>query len=202
MNSLFRQEIYKDKWLVIICIPLITFLIQHVGLSWAEIKEYTKENYYWNNLIFNATMVILSLTINRFIINHLDQHHSFRPNFRKRIILQIGISLITILSITEFLAYLYVKVWAKADYWEARFSTDFPLSIILIILLNLIYIGFFLNHESKIKSSNSFVPQQKMPTNQQKVLEVQLGNKTFLLAQEKIALEFCQNFLDEKYADC
>jgi len=178
MKDLFQQEVYKDKWLLILGIPIITLLIQHIGLSWETIQSYIQESYYWHNLLFNFCMTFLALLINRALISWLDQKLPYRLLLKKRIVVQLLISLSLIIIVTETLAYLYVKVWAKADYWEGRFNTDMPLTIILIILINLIYIGFYLQYESKNKATKIAVREEEVL---EKSFEVSLGNKKLLL---------------------
>ncbi|MEM8528538.1 MAG: LytTR family DNA-binding domain-containing protein [Bacteroidota bacterium] len=199
MDKLFRQEIYKDKWLLIVGIPVITLLIQHIGLSWETIQWYVKENFYLHNICFNFCTIFLAFIINRALIHQLDQKLPYRPKFKKRVIVQLSLSLGLIITITEILAYLYVKVWAEGEYWEGRFSTDFPVTIILIILLNLIYIGFYLQYESQRKPVKIIVEKETKTELPTKSIEASIGNKKFLFQPEEIAFFSSKNKITQVY---
>ncbi|MCB0644384.1 MAG: LytTR family transcriptional regulator [Phaeodactylibacter sp.] len=193
MKELFRQEIYKDKWMLLIGIPLISLLMQHVGLSWETTKAWVKEAAYWSTLAYNLLGVTLILFCNKALILWLDRRLPYQPRLKRRISLQLILSLLLTLTIGELHSYLYIYAWNDGATWESQYTTDLPFAVLITILLNLIYIGFYLQYSSRSKPA--VPPEGEAPT----TLEVSLGNKKLLLRRQDIALFAHQDKLTQVY---
>jgi len=190
MKSLFDQTMYKDKWLLLIGIPLITLLMQHIGLSWTTIKSWVQHEAYFPTLLYNLLGVAVIFLASKWLFLQLDRRLPYRPHFRKRFFIQLGLLLLLVLTIGELHSYLYIYFWNNGEGWESRYITDLPFTILLTLLLNFVYIGFFLHYESRQEP-------KALPSEMEKSesLEVSLGSKNILLEQEEIALLFSQNKL-------
>ena len=141
--ALVQQYPYADKWLWLLGIPLITLSIQHIGVDTATLRVYIQDTTYWQNLFFNGLMTTLALMIHKLIVLELDQHLPYQTHFKKRVLWQVSLTIGVILSVIVLGTYLFVKVWAKADYWETFYHTDLPAAAGIVLMLNFFYLGLY-----------------------------------------------------------
>jgi hypothetical protein len=185
----------RDRWLWWIGVPICTLLIQHIGISWEEIKIYVTQRSYWYNLTYNVSIITLSLWLLKRWINYLDQRLPYQTNFIRRILFQLSISVVGLMSLIELLTFLYVKVWMQADYWDSHWNTDIIFSISLIILLNLVYLCLYLMHRADTKLDSEEEQEETAILSPPMRLSVQLGNATVSLLPNEIALIVSTNRL-------
>lgn len=187
LKKIFRQEVYQDKWLLIIGIPLLTLFVQHIGLSWRTTQEWIQDEAYLPVLFYNLIGIAIIFLLNKVLILWLDKVFPYRPRFKKRVVLQLLLSLGLTTAIGELHSYIYVSQLNGGISWDSRYSTDLPFAIVLTVLFNLIYIGLYLHYESKQQEEVSAAPAQSVR------LEVSAGSKNLLLESAEIALIFSQN---------
>lgn len=194
MRSLFQQNIYKDKWLLLVGIPLLTFLTQHIGLSIETSKALIREPDYFSIFLYNLLGILLIFMLNKWLILWLDHRLPYRPQFRKRLLVQLGLGLLVTMIIGELHSYIYVKFLNEGISWSSRYITDLPFTVLLTILIHLIYIGFYLQHTSS--KATEATPAAPPPTDQpihKSHFKVSIGNKNMLLGTDEIALLVSQN---------
>lgn len=187
LQKIFRQEVYKDKWLLIIGIPLLTLFVQHIGLSWETTQEWVKDRAYFSVLLYNLIGIVIIFLANKTLILWLDQVFAYRPRFKKRVVIQLLFSLGLTMFIGELHSYVYISQLNEGISWDSRYSTDLPFAILLTVLFNLIYIGLYLYYESKQQ------PSDPIAATQSAWLEVSTGSKNLLLDTDEVALIFSQN---------
>ncbi len=149
MSSLFDQNIYKDKWLLILGIPLLTFLTQHIGLSVGTSKALIRDPDYLPIFLYNLLGIVLIFLANKCLILQLDHRLPYRPHFRKRLWIQLGLGLLLTMIIGELHSYFYIRFLNEGISWSSRYITDLPFTIVLTVLVHLIYIGYYLRSSSR-----------------------------------------------------
>ncbi|MEM1325525.1 MAG: LytTR family DNA-binding domain-containing protein [Bacteroidota bacterium] len=195
MSTSPSQYLDHDRWVWWMGIPILTLLVQHIGISWEEIKDYVTLRSYWYNLIYNSALIFLNLWLLKQWIKCLDQRLPYRPHFAKRILLQLSISIVGLMALIESLTFLYVKVWMKGDYWDNHWNTDIIFSVALIMLINLIYVCLYLIYEEKSTSVTETAPNITAASLSPQQINVQLGSTKFSLFPDEIALIVSTNRL-------
>lgn len=200
MSSLFDQNIYKDKWLLILGIPLLTFLTQHIGLSVGTSKALIRDPDYLPIFLYNLLGIVLIFLANKCLILRLDHRLPYRPHFRKRLWIQLGLGLLLTLIIGELHSYFYIRFLNEGISWSSRYITDLPFTILLTVLVHFIYIGYYLRSSSR-KAIEPGVPSPS-PTEKEtdsSPLMVSVGNKNIRLRTEEIALLASQNRITQVF---
>ena len=118
--DLFSQTIYKDKYLLLIGVPLAVLLLQHVGLSWTDIQKSWSQAFYWYNLLFNLVTVVLAVLLHRALVIYSDRRLPYESNFGRRVCLQLLLSVVLLLLFAETMSYVYIRWLMNMDYWEGH----------------------------------------------------------------------------------
>ena len=190
LTNLFNQKIYRDKWLVLAGLPIVAIIQQHIGLSWETTKDWLIDPAYFPTLFYNLLGIALIFLMNKGLILWLDSNFPYRNHFGKRLLLQLLAGLVLTISIGELHSYAYIVFMNNGIAWDTQYSTDLPFAILLTILIHLIYTGFYLRNHPQQTSSDQY---PDLSVDEEKQLEVGIGNKKMLIRPVEISLLFSQN---------
>ncbi|MEM6343259.1 MAG: LytTR family DNA-binding domain-containing protein [Bacteroidota bacterium] len=196
---------YPDRWLRIIAIPSLALFVQLIGLDWETIKDYVGRDYFYINFLFNTFNAFVMWHIARAVIIYMDRKMPYEKGFSKRVLVQIFSSILLSVSIGELLTFIYIKIIFRSTYWDNHWNTDIPVAILLIVLLNLVYIGFYLFQRPSVEvtaSQNDYpspeIAKTEIPI-EVKPLAMISRNKTVLVALEEVVLIASQDRLSFAY---
>ncbi|MFK7921380.1 MAG: LytTR family transcriptional regulator DNA-binding domain-containing protein [Bacteroidia bacterium] len=179
---------YPDFWLRIIAIPSIAMFSQHIGLNWEEIADYVKHDSYSQNTVYNISVTFLLWQLCRHLIIYLDQRLPYETGFAKRLAIQLGLSLLITVVLGEILDFLYIKVLFQADYGATHWHTDLPVKMLFTVLVNLIYVGFYLTRKQPEVSVLVPAKNAHLASPEEKPISMISRNKTVLIQQSEIVL--------------
>lgn len=176
--------------------PLLSVLVQHLGLSWEDSKAWFFKPGYFPTLGYNFLGIVVILLANKWLLYILDKRVPYRPKLRRRIVIQLALSLVLTTVIGELHTWIYVYFFNQGISWPLQYTTDFPFTILITLLLNFVYVGFFLQYEAQ--TPGSMVSSEKRTENlpegiPNSLLAVKIGSKNFFLDPAEIVLLFSRD---------
>ncbi len=137
---------YSDKWLRLIGIPVLAFLIRQPGAN-QPLYPLLRTWDYYILLLTDLAMAGVIWETNRYLIRYLDHRHSWLKQPLHRFLLQgalVGsVSSIEVLTI-QFLANQVLMAWPGAFSITSGLFFHLPLTIVFVVIMNTIYTGMYM----------------------------------------------------------
>ncbi|MEL6843620.1 MAG: LytTR family transcriptional regulator DNA-binding domain-containing protein, partial [Bacteroidota bacterium] len=194
---------YPDRWLRLIAVPLIAMFMQHVGLSFEEMRDYVLKPYWWNNASFNISSSFILWELCRWWIRFLDRRFPYEAGFAKRLALQIGVSVPVVVLASELLTFIYVRLMFDSTYWDSHWHTDIPFIALFVVLINFIYIGLYLQVRIPKEKAQALAPSPKVESSPSPPTEERIAMKsrkeTLLVELKEIVLISSEDKLSFAY---
>ncbi|QHT66536.1 hypothetical protein GXP67_07630 [Rhodocytophaga rosea] len=129
--------VYRDKWIQIIGIPLITVFsyyltYNNIQFNWWLVYEFCSD----------VVKIFLVWQVLRFVITRLDRYHPWEHHLVKRLAIQIPLTCIAgLIALTAlvFTDYAFIRPYPLEHY----FSLDLIIALIFLLLGNAIYVSLY-----------------------------------------------------------
>jgi hypothetical protein len=139
---------------IIISLLLSQFFI-FVSSSPSDILQ---DGSYWMDSVIFGGFTFLLLAYCYAIFIHFLNPIDFETQFNKRVALQFLLGLLLPSMVIWLFSYTYLSVFLGQSASEISFNyIEFPVSIIVLLLLNIFFVGYFYFNENK-KTSVFFIP--------------------------------------------
>lgn len=136
---------YNDRWLRIICYPLLGFIIRHFG-EYESIGSLMKKPIYYGDLAWNTLLVAVSWEANRRLIRYLDREYSWIHQRFQRFVIQLSSSFLITIPLVAGMIYLWNEVIImRPNNFNTAYMLvyDFPLTVVFTLMVHMIYTGWY-----------------------------------------------------------
>ncbi|MCU0447327.1 MAG: LytTR family transcriptional regulator [Microscillaceae bacterium] len=195
------QNRYRDKYFRLIGSLLIGHFFVVVGQDKSLFLLWQDSDYYRDTII-TALITLAVWGLVRIITIYLDKKISWTENIFARVAWQVllGLGLPILLSLG--LVFLFFIFIIGQNILESSFPIyEFPISVLIILMLNLYYVTYFFYNELRYKNLiindlqektvSEFLPENHItPKSDTKTLIVNSGQKNIPIATEQIAYFF------------
>lgn len=180
------RTVYKDLYFRLIISLLAAHFIVVFGekQSWAELLLYPN---YYISVAGSFIIAFLVVSLVRWLTSRLDRKYDWFQQPIQRAGLQILLVLVVPSIAAFFLAALYFGALGINILDTVYLRFDFPVVVLLLIVLNAYYISFYFYLHSKTITTSQYEHAQK------EVFMVTLGSKTIPLPIEEISYFFRDN---------
>lgn len=145
-----HSSTYRDKYIILLMSILIGHFFVVIGRDESLIQLWLEAHYYRDTLITALiTMSIWGLV--RYITSYLDKRSAWTENILIRLLWQVIMGLGIPILLTLILVFLFFT-FIQQDILKSTFPIyEFPVSILVILMLNIYYAAYFFYNELQKK---------------------------------------------------
>ncbi len=143
---------YHDKWIRIICYPLLGIVIRLFG-DMAPLGDLLKRPLFYADVLWDILIVAASWEANRSLIIYLDQHYPWTNEKFQRFVIQFFTALPMTFVIVIPLIYIYNEWLTDHMGFDTAnlLVNDVPLIIIFTSIIHMVYTFLYVySHQQKI----------------------------------------------------
>jgi len=187
-----RKSGYHDFYFRVIIALLAAHLIIAFGEKESFFQLLIMPAYYWS-LLPSFIIAFMLVNVVNFVTVKLDKKHDWIQQSLSRVGLQLTLALLLPAVLAFLLASVYFWAWGYNIFNTLYLKYDFPVIVLLLVLLNAYYLSFYFYKRSRIaeKALEHPVPLQEENSLEKKVTKeiflVQRGAQTIPLPILSIA---------------
>ncbi|RIV18138.1 LytTR family transcriptional regulator [Fibrisoma montanum] len=154
--------IYRDRWLITAGSLLSGYFFVNIGLDESVFTLWNQPSYLRD--IIGASLITAAVwLVVRTITVWLDGRYDWFAKPAKRILSQLMLGVIGPVVVSLLLTMLYFQYVVKQPIAESTYPVyEFPISVLVILLMNLLYVGLYLYRKATVPVPSS--PERISPT--------------------------------------